>query len=221
MKNVFSTSELVLWAILLAPTAILLIVWNQLPEQMPIHWNAAGEVDGYGSKSMLVMFSGLNLFTYITLLIVPKIDPKKKNFEVFSSSYWKIRFAIVLFLSLIQLLVISNALGMEVNVAKVILLAVLLLFTVLGNYFSTVRPNYFVGIRTPWTLESEIVWKKTHFLAGKLWFWGGLIGILLVLFLDLKMVLPIFLGITFIICFVPIRYSYLVYKRLKHEQANS
>jgi len=89
-----------------------------------------------------------------------------------------------------------------------------LLFTIIGNYMPSIKPNYFIGIRTPWTLENEMVWTKTHQLAGKLWFPAGLIVILLSLTIrDHQLMHVIFLSITAIIALVPIVYSYIIFKK--------
>ena len=92
-----------------------------------------------------------------------------------------------------------------------------LLFTFLGNYFKTLKPNYFIGIRTPWTLENEEVWKKTHLLGGKMWFVGGLL-MAMTFVLPEPLNLYAFLGITAIISIIPIVYSYLEFKKLKSQQ---
>ena len=91
-----------------------------------------------------------------------------------------------------------------------------LLFAFLGNYFKTIKPNYFIGIKTPWTLENEEVWKKTHIIGGKLWFVGGLLMALTFL-LPNEMQLYTFLGITAVITIVPIVYSYLEFKKIKNQ----
>ena len=91
-----------------------------------------------------------------------------------------------------------------------------LLFAFLGNYFKTIKPNYFIGIRTPWTLENEEVWRKTHLLGGKMWFVGGLI-MALTFVLPESLSLYVFLGITAIISVIPIVYSYLEFKKIKNQ----
>jgi uncharacterized membrane protein len=91
-----------------------------------------------------------------------------------------------------------------------------LLFAFLGNYFKTIKPNYFIGIRTPWTLENEDVWKKTHLLGGKLWFVGGLL-MAMTFVLPNKIQFYTFMGITAVISIVPIVYSYLEFKKTKNQ----
>ncbi|HMX34283.1 MAG TPA: SdpI family protein, partial [Leptospiraceae bacterium] len=105
--------------------------------------------------------------------------------------------------------------GFQIPEDKMIFIVVLSIFTAIGNYMRNFRPNYFVGIRTPWTLENETVWKKTHELGGKLFFYNGLIGILICIILD-GMILPfLVLGLILIACLIPIFYSYFYYKKLK------
>ncbi len=88
-----------------------------------------------------------------------------------------------------------------------------LLYLILGNYFKTVKANYFIGIRTPWTLENETVWKRTHKLGGKMWFVGGITVIIFSLILDSQINFTLFLVITGIISIIPIIYSYIIYKK--------
>lgn len=90
-----------------------------------------------------------------------------------------------------------------------------LLYVILGNYMKTIKTNYFIGIRTPWTLENDIVWKKTHKLAGKYWFIGGLLVILLGFILEPKPNMVSFIIITTIITIIPVVYSYVIFKQLK------
>ena len=101
---------------------------------------------------------------------------------------------------------------------NVILSGVLILFMVLGNYFGKLRPNYFVGIRTPWTLENETVWLKTHRLGGKVWVYGSLIMLIAKFLLPMEpFFIFIFIGFTLIIALIPIVYSYLLYKKMEKE----
>lgn len=97
-----------------------------------------------------------------------------------------------------------------------IFIFVLFVFTILGNYMRSFRPNYFVGIRTPWTLESEIVWKKTHELGGKLFFYNGIIGIILCFLLDEKVLPYIEITLILLASIIPIIFSYIYYRKIKN-----
>ena len=101
-----------------------------------------------------------------------------------------------------------------------IVLLIGVLFAILGNYFKTLRANYFIGIKTPWTLENETVWKETHKLAGKLWFAGGLIIVLSSILLDKKTNFTLFAIITVLITVIPVVYSYIKYRSLSQPSAD-
>ena len=95
------------------------------------------------------------------------------------------------------------------------------LFILLGNYFKTIKPNYFIGIRTPWTLENETIWKETHKLGGKLWFVGGILIVIFSLLLDKRQAFTVLMLITGLITIVPIVYSYLMFKKERKSLTDS
>lgn len=206
--------ELPFIIIALLPFVYLAFIWNNLPEKVPMHWNGSGEIDRWGSKKELIFtiftMSGIGYFLF---LLLPAIDPKG-NLKKMGNKFNQIRFYLALFMSAIAIFIIYSTQQSE-SKPTLIFVLIGLLFAVLGNYFKTVKPNYFVGIRTPWTLENEEVWKKTHQFGGKLWFVGGLLIVLLSLLVKESYVAFLFLGITAIICIVPIVYSYLEFKKVK------
>lgn len=179
----FKKSDILLLLIVLLAYVPGLLVFQQLPAQVPSHWDINGQVNGYSSKITTVVFMpSLNLALYFLFLIIPKIDPKRANYQNFGGAYSIIRWALHLFLMGTYLFTLYNALAIgrgqkTPDVSGVILGAVALLFIVLGNYMGRFRHNYFVGIRTPWTLASEEVWQKTHRLAGKLYVGAGIIAL--------------------------------------------
>jgi len=120
------------------------------------------------------------------------------------------------FIGIIDSAIIYNVLHGIKKMGLLLPILIMLIFTLLGNYMGNIRPNYFVGIKVPWTLNNDVVWIRTHKLAGKLWFWGGLIGIAaLFVFKNPTLVLvPILLVITI----VPVVYSYIIYQRIANQQ---
>lgn len=202
-------------AVALLPFAYLAYIWNELPNQVPMHWNASGEIDRWGDKSELIlMLFLLTGVTYFVFLIIPYIDPKQK-LQNMGNKLNNLRLILGLFMSALALYILYSV---QQKTSNPILIFPLigLLFAFLGNYFKTIKPNYFIGIRTPWTLENEEVWKKTHVMGGKLWFVGGLL-MTLTFVLPNKMQLYTFLGITAVISIVPIIYSYLEFKKIKNQ----
>jgi uncharacterized membrane protein len=206
-------------SIALLPFVYLAYIWNRLPESVPMHWNASGEIDDYGSKNelffVLLLLVGL---PYLIFLVIPNIDPKQK-LQNMGNKLNNLRFILTLFMSALAIFILYSVQQQSSNPGFIFSI-VGLLFAFLGNYFKTIKPNYFIGIKTPWTLESEEVWKKTHLLAGKMWFVGGLL-------MAMTFVLPepvnlfVFLGITAVISVIPIVYSYLEFKKQKTNQEHT
>lgn len=204
--------ELPIITIVLLPFVYLAYIWNKLPLEVPIHWNAEGEIDGYGNKIMLILIPILlPLLVYAIFIIVPKIDPKNKLNQM-GNKLQTLKVLVTIFMSLLALFIIYSAENQSLTNPNYIILGIGVLFIILGNFFKTIKPNYFIGIRTPWTLENETVWKKTHSMAGKMWFMGGIAIVFVSLILDKQTNSNVFLVITGIIAIVPILYSYLQFK---------
>jgi len=206
--------ELPLWIIVAIPFIYLAYVWNDLPEKVPMHWNIKGEIDRWGERQELLLIPFvLPLLVYVVFLIVPLIDPKKQ-LDKMGSKYYNFKFVLTLFVSIIALFVIYTAKKQTFSNPNYIFIFMGFLFAVIGNFFKTIRSNYFIGIRTPWTLENKIVWKDTHLLAGKLWFVGGLLIIFCSLLFDKSLASTIFITITITIAVIPIVFSYLRFKKI-------
>lgn len=204
--------ELPFIALALLPFLYLAYIWNNLPEKIPIHWNGSGKIDRYGEKKelviMLVMLVGI---TYFIFLIIPKIDPKGK-LQNMGNKLNTLRMVLTVFMSVLAIYILYSAQQKNSN-PQFLFVIIGLFFSFLGNYFKTVKPNYFIGIKTPWTIENEEVWKKTHLLGGKMWFIGGIL-MTLTFVLPNKIQVYTFLGITAIITIVPVIYSYLEFKKI-------
>lgn len=207
--------ELPIIGFVLLPFMYLGYLWNSLPEKVPIHWNYKGEIDDWGTKYSLIGFLFLlPVLTYVLMLVIPKIDPKKRV-ELMGGKYYQIKFVLVVFMSVLALFIIHSSNSQTLSSPSIVFVLLGALFMALGNYFKVIKQNYFLGIKTPWTLESEEVWKLTHILAGKLWIVGGLLIVIFSLVLTENINFYIFLGITAIISIVPIVYSYIIFKELK------
>lgn len=203
--------EILFWILLLSQFIFLEYFSDKIPSEIPSHWDFNGNPDSYSSK---YLFPVLNSILYFVLLVIPRLDPRRESYSLFAGTYYKIRLALTLFFVLIFLGVCSSYLGFVFSQAKFILISILGLFTVLGNYMKTIRPNWFMGIRTPWTLENETVWKKTHELGGKLFFYNGIIGIICCFFLELEILPFIVLVCILSASFIPVIYSYFLFKKL-------
>ena len=207
-------NEIPLIAIVLLPFIYLAYIWRELPEKVAIHWNIKGEVDRFGDKPELLLIPILlPLLTYIIFLIVPKIDTKKKIRKM-GNKYQHIKILLTTFMSILALFIIYSAKNQSFANPNYTVLIIGFLYIIFGNYFKTIKANYFIGIRTPWTLENETVWKETHMLGGKIWFVGGIIVIISSLILDKQPNFILFMIITGIITIIPIIYSFIKFKNI-------
>jgi len=211
--------EAPLLAIVAIPFIYLAYIWNSLPEKIPIHWNMKGEIDGWGTKDQLiVILLVLTVFVYSLLLVITMIDPKGKLGKMGKKLY-HIKFLTMLVMSLIAVFILYSAQNESGSNMKILLVLMGFMIVGFGNYFPTLKPNYFIGIKTPWTLENETVWKATHQLGGKLWFFGGVVLTLLVLFLPTEVSFIVFMVGVGILAIVPTVFSYMKFKALKKLEA--
>ncbi len=206
--------ELPILFFVLLPFIYLAYIWNQLPEKVPMHWNVKGEIDRYGDKiELLIIPFMLPVLTYLIFLVVPKIDPKNKIKQM-GKKYDSLKWILTAFMSVLALFIIYSAKNSSFSNPNFVFILVGLLFSTLGNYFKTIKANYFIGIRTPWTLENETVWKDTHKLGGVLWFWGGIGIVISGIIFSSKISFIILMCITIIISIIPIVYSYFRFKKI-------
>lgn len=201
-----------------------LVLYGQLPAQMPTHWNVYGQVDGYSSKAVgTFLFPGINLAMYFLFLFLPQLDPKRKNYDLFSGSYTIIRWTIHLFMLILYFITLYSALRFArgedtLDISILVPAAISVLFIVIGNYMGRFRHNYFIGIRTPWTLANEQVWQKTHRLGGKLFVLTGVLG-LIGIFLNPVLRFVIFLGGVGALLIITTVYSYWLFRKLNIPQS--
>jgi len=204
--------ELPIILLVILPFLYLAFIYVDLPETIPTHWNAKGEIDAYGTKSTLwFVVLVLIIPIYILMSLIPKIDPKGQ-IKKMGEKFYNLKFILMLFISAIAMYIIYATQNAELSSPKIVIVLTGILIAVMGNYMPSIKPNYFMGLRTPWTLESQYVWKRTHRLAGKLWFFGGLAIVVLSLLLPMTAAM-IGLGcILGVLVIVPLAYSYVWFK---------
>lgn len=191
-----------------------LILSPQLPDPMPSHWNAAGEVDGYTSKFwgiwlLPLMTAGLTLL----LAFIPALDPLKANIEQFRGLYNAFVLGFVAYMLYVYALTLAAALGWQFNMTHMLLPVMGLLFIGIGFLMQSAKRNFFIGIRTPWTLVSDEVWEKTHKLGAQTFRIGGALVILSAFFGENGIWLM--MAALLFAAFVPVVYSYIAWKKLQ------
>ncbi len=187
-------------------------LYSQLPDPMPSHWNAAGEVDGFMPK-----FQGVFLLPLMTLgimllfWVIPAIDPLRANIAQFRKEYNLLILGFTGYMTYIYALTIASALGVQFNMTVMLLPVVGLLFIGIGLILPRARRNFFIGIRTPWTLSSDTVWAETHRVGA----WAfGLAGVVTMFSVFLgESGIFLLLGAIMLAAFVPIVYSYILWRR--------
>ena len=194
--------------ITLLPILAGVILWDQLPAQMPTHWNAAGEIDGWSSKPFAVFgLPGIMLAAQWLCMLGTQADPKKQNHpeKVLQLVLWIIPVLSVV----LHVMTYGAALGKEVRMEVAMPIVVGLILAIVGNYMPKCKQNYTIGIKIPWTLNSEENWNRTHRLAGWIWTFGG-VAIMLTGFVG---GVWLFFPVVIAMVLVPILYSYVLYRR--------
>lgn len=194
---------------------LVVAIWAypQLPPRVPSHWNFRGEVDGYSARWVAAFVLPAAIFVMTGLMhLFPKIDPRGPNYAKFPDTYWFLMNGILLFMGFMSLAVLANGLGAPVPIGRVAPIGVGFLFVVIGNYLGRVQPNWFLGIRTPWTLSSDTVWRKTHRVGGRLFVLGGLL-LMAAAFLPGVRAVIVFIVTMVVVAVVPLVYSFILWKR--------
>lgn len=206
------------WPLLLVLLGALvygMYIYPSLPEKVPSHWNIRGEVDSWSSPLWGAFGIPLmNLGLYLLFLVIPRIDPNKVKYAHFVGVFNAFRYVLLLFLTGLYAAVIFSAKGHPINIGQIVPMGVAVLLVVLGNYMGKIRKNYFIGIRTPWTLASEEVWQRTHRVAGPLWVIAGTVGFIAALLGGVVGKYFLF-GIIMVMAIVPMVYSYLIFRKLQ------
>ncbi len=193
--------------------AVAAYLYPSLPEQIPTHWNLAGEVDDYTPKPWGVLILPLAaIFVFVVMKLIPVISPKGFRTDQFTGVLNIFTVTLVGFMSAVALLVLIAATGRNVHMNEMIFAGVGILFIILGNYLGKVRKNFFLGIRTPWTLASDEVWNRTHRLGG--WVFV-LIGFLMFLNAFIRLPDGVLIGSIVVVALVPVVYSFVLYRRLE------
>ncbi len=212
LRSLFASGVLVI-----SSWAIALWLYQILPERVPVHWNLQGEVDRYGSKFEGTMIVPIILtFLWLLFLFIPLLDPRRANYAKFRQVYLGLVWFLLGFLLLIQVLTGMAMMGQPIDIGVSISLAMALLFIVLGLILPRLKPNWFAGIRTPWTLEDDRVWEATHRLGGWLFILIGALAVPLI-FISSPAALVVIVAGVLLVSLILVVYSLILYRRL-HAQ---
>ena len=199
--------------IVVAAFTISAVVYPRLPATIPTHWDFSGRPNGWSSRFWGAWLIPIFLLGMLALVrILPRIDPRGSNYAKFGGAFEAIIDAIMLFMLALHIVALRAALGYPVQMQRIVPIGVGVLLVVIGNLLPRARPNWFVGIRTPWTLSSDRVWEKTHRFGGRLFVAGGLV-ITLGSLLWVNAAHIILIAVMSLVAFSVAIYSYLEWKR--------
>ena len=206
----------IIWTIILSIVAIILglILSPGLPDPMATHWNELGQPDGYGSRFMGLWFLPLMTVGLTLLLLgIPYIDPLKKNIDKFRNEYYTFILLFVFFFFYLHVVSLLVNLGLQINLVTLMIPGFAGFFYYCGVMIEKAKRNYFIGIRTPWTLSNDVVWDETHRMGGKAFKIAGILSLIGVIFPKIAiwaMLVPVLLVSVFIVV-----YSYVFYRKLQ------
>jgi len=209
-RNYFLIAALIILATLIAT----IVVYPDLPSRIPAHWNFRGEVNRYGDKWEAFLMPATMAFFVLLFAVMPWLSPRRFEVSTFRSTYLYIMVVVVAFLAYLHALVLWAALSKPLDMNRALMGAAFLSLALLGNVLGKVRRNFFIGVRTPWTLASEKVWDATHRFAAKVFVIAGLLGLLSVAVADgLKIEWVILIAAAL----ASVLYSLVYYKRLERR----
>jgi uncharacterized membrane protein len=209
--------------IMCIPWIYLAVIWNDLPAIVPTHFNINGVADEFSPKNKIVIgpavLTVMGICIYFILHNIHKIDPRKKYSETTAGILAKIAVMMIILLCGVTLFILYWSVKGKVQGLNIFLCGISLFMAYIGNLLHSVKPNYFAGFRLPWTLENEDNWRKTHQLASKVWFIGGIALAILSLILNYRITIIVFFVVIMLMTFTPIIYSYKLYKKSLKEKA--
>ncbi len=214
-KNSYKGILIFSGVVFLFTLALTIWAWGKIPAtaQIPFHWNIQGEVDNYANKTVgLLMGPAMVIFSTLLLVFIPRVEPRKENLAQSQKAYQTVIGGLLLFFAGLHLITILSTLGYGSDVGTMMAFLLGALFMAIGNYLGKIRSNFMFGIRTPWTLSSEISWNKTHRLGGWLFFIVGLLVFLSGFLHDGGLTFSLLLGGLFIAVIFLFGYSYWIWK---------
>lgn len=206
-----------IWVLALLPLALVAVFYARLPERIPMNWGFDGSVR-YDEKWQLWIIAGMAPLFAALFRLLPRIDPKKRNYQKFTQPYHAFQIALMLFLlGMVGVVLLESFRPGTVDVGVLVTLLLAVLFIVMGNMMPKFRCNFFCGLRNPWTLSSERVWTRTHRLGGRLLFAAGVLMVPLILLPGVPRFV-IMMALLFVAVLVPNVMSYVWYRREAGEE---
>ena len=208
-------SILTMWLLALLPLVLVAVFYSRLPDQVPMHWGFDGEINRYGSKNELWLIGALGPLFALLFQFLPRLDPKRRNYEKFQTYYEAFSLVLVAFTSVMMgVALLESFRPGSLSMGRVVSALVGLLFLFVGNLMGKVKSNFFMGIRNPWTLSDPDVWNRAHRLGGGLFFLTGLVTVVSAILLPEPVTFAVLMAGTLLTALIPTVMSYFWYKKV-------
>ena len=201
--------------LIVAAVAYSLVVYPSLPDRVPTHWNFRGEIDGWSSPPLAAfLMPGTMGVLFGLLFTLPWLSPRNFTVDTFRETYNYVMVIVTALMGYLHVIILQAGLHQKIDVSKALVGGLMLFFALIGNVMGKVRRNFWMGVRTPWTLASDMVWIATHRFAARLFVGGGLLGALAAW---LGVPLSACFVLLMVVAFAPVIHSLVLYKRLERE----
>ncbi len=191
-----------------------LLFYPKIPDKIPTHWNAAGQADGFGGRNSIFIIPIMFFIILILLFILPLMEVFRENMIKIYKYFYAFKIIFSLFFAVLFVATLLPIIGYDINVSRVVIAMIGILFIALGIILPKLKRNYMFGIRTGWTMSSDKVWDKTHKIGGILFALSGIITIILLFVLKLEILFWVFLILIMLVSLFLVFYSYYLYKKL-------
>ena len=209
-------TAILLFAIGIASFIGAAILYPSMPAYLPSHWNIRGEVDAFAHKSTIILMFSLPIAIAAGMIFFPKIDPRRNNYQKHPKAYSAIAFSVVGMMVVLNWLMVLSAFGYMPPVTWILRITLGIAFIVMGNFMPQLRSNFFAGFRTPWALDSDLVWRKTQRAGGFIFVLFGVLFIFGMFFGTIGFIIPaVFMAIGVAAVFL---YSFLLHRKEKNTQ---
>lgn len=212
-------SKVMLYIIAMMSFIGTLILYPRLPDRIPTHYNFRWEVDAYGPKYVAIILGILPIVFCVLMDVIPHIDPKRKNHNISDKTYSKFSWILVILFVVLNWANLLMVQGVAINGRFYLSLLMGVSFLAIGNYLPKVKPNYFLGIKTPWTLANDVVWRKTHRVGGYVFILFG-VGtfisyVIASAYFEYILMVGLFVGVGYLFI-----YSYLIFREESKKKSN-
>ena len=210
------TIQALIWSLILTYSFFMA---SRMPDQVPIHWDINGHADQMGSK-WTSLFTGPLMIPFAMLLTwgLPKISPKNFTVERFERTWCAVMLLMTGLFAGLHVVIAEASMGGKFDMTRVMLAIIFAFFGVMGGLLGKVERNFWMGIRTPWTLASDAVWKATHESAGKLWLFAGIVGAILAM---IGVPFAVMFTLLMVVALYPVAQSYFLYKKIEGNGISS